>query len=616
MRLGLEIDDGLRGVRTAGECGVGIGRRTRTLVGLDAEFVGSDGHLLGGCLVEVEGGFVEFAARVVDGAGIVPSVAAVVEARVHQEPGEFDGLTHVGHLHCGQEVECCRLQSFGCRHHFFGRSVALLLVFDAGHDVGQGLVGSLEVGIGIGGGVRSGRHLLNVCEHIVQTGHYGLDGSAAVSLHLLFGKEEPALVGGSVGEVERLGGNGGLGSLQCVGALVAGYPVAGAGVLFHSSGLSGRQQVELIGRGRSIARDALEAVAVGEVAARGCVPEDVVGSPGVVGYVPGEVVALSGIEGQQLHGAACGHGQEVHVFGILAGQVILLVILLLEDVGRSGKAHAGGADKSVLVEGMCGEYVGIVEDGVLGVIRVLVGTVDAIGPHVGFVAGQCGRSVVLQELYDLVGARSEPQSATGLGAEVSIVVPFARGADAHAVVRLVQNGARLLVGYVLAHAHPATVGAVGRSAASPRTGNVVDAQVEAPDVGQIVVEPLHLVHGRSDAEVRLFVALVVVGGGDVALGQCGYLHHVAVGHLPSAGDGVCAYVIYGSRLHVLHAVDVAVVREVSGRAVVEDGGIGLRAPAEAAFLGRASHGQSAQGQCNTRGHEGFGRHGGHRACGI
>ena len=241
--------------------------------------------------------------------------------------------------------------------------------------------------------------------------------------------------------------------------------------------------MELIGNGR-VARPlyALESVAVGQVAPLSYVIEDVVAGLGVIGYVPGEVVALVLVIGFHAQYACRSHGQEVSVIVFLAGQEVLLVVHLLEHVGRRGEAHVPGADESVVVQGVGGHGVGVVEQGVFGVVCVLVCAVDAVGPHVGAVARQRSILVVVQELDHLVGTGAQPLSATGLGTQVGVVVPFASGAHAHAVVCFVQYGARLLVGCVVTYTHPSAVGAVGGAALGAAVIDEMHVEVESAHV--------------------------------------------------------------------------------------------------------------------------------------
>ena len=233
---------------------------------------------------------------------------------------------------------------------------------------------------------------------------------------------------------------------------------------------------------------------------------------------------------------------------------------------------------------------------------ILIGTVDAIGPHVGAVTLEGRRSAVLEETHQLRGPVTLPAPA-----EEVAVPPATLRAYAMSVSRLVEDGTRALVRGIGAHAHPAPITAVGRGS----TRAVMHLEGKPRGRSPVVVVFDSLLGSRGNAVVGCCISPVVVGPLDVALGQGDDLDLLAITHGIILGHSVGTHIIYGGGRQVLHHVDGTIVLIGQGGAVVQDGGHVLRAPAETLLEDvRPLHRGTSQCAGGTRSHVGVGGHGG------
>ena len=198
------------------------------------------------------------------------------------------------------------------------------------------------------------------------------------------------------------------------------------------------------------------------------------------------------------------------------------------------------------------------------------------------IVGGCDDQIlaVLPETQYGVGALAGPV-AVDRSAQEGLVpsAPHVNSAASDAVVHLVHHRTSALSG-VWSDAHIAPISAVGGRS----TGTIVSCHVEATDAGVVAPIPTNLTQGVGVlVVVEISSVVIVVGVAHISHGQRGDFDYISIAHGIALRHRVGTYVIYSSRLHV-HHVDFAVLREVVRGAVVQHGGIGFGAPAEALLL--------------------------------
>ena len=211
---------------------------------------------------------------------------------------------------------------------------------------------------------------------------------------------------------------------------------------------------------------------------------------------------------------------------------------------------------------------------------VLVRPVDAVGPHVNFIAPQVSGGVVVDKLDDVARALAQPAPAFAgfaqgrVGAVPKAVLPYANG-----MPHFMQGCPRLLVAGAGAKLHIAAVAGLGRR----RARAVAHRQAVVLYARQVVKVANRRFHSRFDA------LMVTLGARDAGAELKGnrplrnryHFDDVAIAHRVGIGDGVGAHVVHRGRRQIFYPVDVAVARERLGCTAVEDGRLRLLAPAKA-----------------------------------
>ena len=279
-------------------------------------------------------------------------------------------------------------------------------------------------------------------------------------------------------------------------------------------------------------------------------------------------------------------------------QVVLHSLFNVNGVVRVGKVVVR-MFQSILAQCLTNHGIAQVER--LGA-RVLVSTVDAVGPHVLIVAVQLLKGHVVPERQSFCHAVAQPVACAASAAvdilTQHLVVPL-RGVGDHAqsVFHLVHDGSATLVRCVRTHVHPGLCLIVAISRLCACTVGNVEGLHHRRHVVEVVAG---CIHGIGDAFLRFSVALVVEVPGNVALRNGIKLHHVAIAHGSIGSDDVGTHEVFLTGRQFLQPVDATAVVQVFRRTAVVDGWFCLvNGIAESLLLDQrvadAADGHSAEG---------------------